>query len=94
MYNPYNSRLDVYGFFEDGVKVSFPSGTVERYVSPDNLWGLYVNESTGESWIRTRASYKGILGWRIRQWNTVLSVSYADNFVNTACKPCIDSYKV
>jgi len=78
-------------FIPDGQELLLPEGTEVKYLAND--WGLYVNRLHNMSFIVRRAKFNGVLGWRITSLAGVQTLSYANDFINTSCRGCLDSLK-
>ncbi len=78
-------------FIPDNQPLTLPFGTEIKYANDE--WGLYVNGSMNVSFLVRRAKSNGILGWRITIIPGIMTVKYADNFINTTCRGCLDSLK-
>lgn len=52
-------------------------------------WGLYVNYEQGVSWLVSRASYNGIIGWRVTLVPYIATISWSKDYVkNFRCGVC------
>lgn len=83
------SNYSIPGFLPDGETLRLPEGARIAQVDKNGKWALYVHDSLNLSWIATKAIYKGVLGWKIRSFTSIVSIQWLKSYIKS-CNQCLE----
>lgn len=85
------SQYTIPGFLPNGQPLLLPEGSETSIEDKDGKWAFYINESLDMSWIALRARYKGVLGWKIYRFTTIVNIEYVKQYVKS-CNQCLENF--